>query len=134
MRRFGSRVTIVQRGAQLLDREDADVASAVEELMRDEGIEVLLRIVVPHARPGITAVAVVVAVFTWNDFAGALVLLQRPDTFTVQLALTRFSTFYATDQGLTFAGMAIAILPPLVLFLVLHRSFIGGLTVGAIRR
>jgi raffinose/stachyose/melibiose transport system permease protein len=97
-------------------------------------IEVLLRIVVPHARPGITAVAVVVAVFTWNDFAGALVLLQRPDTFTVQLALTRFSTFYATDQGLTFAGMAIAILPPLVLFLVLHRSFIGGLTVGAIRR
>jgi raffinose/stachyose/melibiose transport system permease protein len=97
-------------------------------------VEVLLRIVVPLARPGIVAVAVLVAVFTWNDFAGSLVLLQKPDTFTVQLALTRFSTFYATDQGLTFAGMAIAILPPLLLFLVLHRSFIGGLTAGAIRR
>jgi pyruvate/2-oxoglutarate dehydrogenase complex dihydrolipoamide dehydrogenase (E3) component len=43
MRRFGSRVTIVQHGKQLLDREDADVASAIEELMRDEGIDVLLK-------------------------------------------------------------------------------------------
>ncbi len=96
-------------------------------------IDVLLRIVVPLARPGIVAVAVLVAVFTWNDFGGALVLIQQPDAFTVQLALTTFSTFYATDQGLTFAGMAIAIVPPLLLFVVLQRSFIQGLTAGAIR-
>jgi len=83
-------------------------------------VQVLLRIVVPLARPGIAAVAILVAVFTWNDFAGALVLIQRPDAFTVQLALTRFSTLYATDQGLTFAGMAIVILPPLLLFVVLR--------------
>ena len=74
------------------------------------------------------------AVFTWNDFGGALVLLQKPDAFTAQLALTRFSTFYATDQGLTFAGMAIVIVPPLLLFLVLQRSFIQGLTVGIVGR
>ena len=42
MRRFGSRVTVIQRGRQLLKREDADIARAVEELLRDEGIEVLL--------------------------------------------------------------------------------------------
>src|SRR5205823_4355829 len=42
MRRFGSRVTIVQRGPQLLVREDPDVASAVLELMNHEGIEVRL--------------------------------------------------------------------------------------------
>ncbi len=41
-RRFGSRVTIVQRGGQLLGREDADVADAVLDIMRDDGIEVLL--------------------------------------------------------------------------------------------
>ena len=97
-------------------------------------LDVLLRIVIPLALPGILAVSVLVAVLTWNDFAGALVLLQDPDTFTVQLALTRFSTFYATDQGLTFAGMAIVILPPLLLFLVLQRSFIRGLTAGVVRR
>jgi raffinose/stachyose/melibiose transport system permease protein len=97
-------------------------------------VAILLRIVIPLARPGILAVAILVAVFTWNDFAGALVLIQDPDLFTVQLALTRFSTFYATDQGLTFAGMAIVILPPLLLFLVLQRSFIRGLTAGVGRR
>jgi pyruvate/2-oxoglutarate dehydrogenase complex dihydrolipoamide dehydrogenase (E3) component len=43
MRRFGSRVTIIQRGAQLLQREDPDVSSALLELMREEGIEVLLQ-------------------------------------------------------------------------------------------
>jgi pyruvate/2-oxoglutarate dehydrogenase complex dihydrolipoamide dehydrogenase (E3) component len=42
LRRFGSRVTVVQRAKQLLDREDADVAAALAELMRDEGIDVLL--------------------------------------------------------------------------------------------
>jgi pyruvate/2-oxoglutarate dehydrogenase complex dihydrolipoamide dehydrogenase (E3) component len=41
LRRFGSR-TVIQRGKQLLDREDPDIAAAVEELMRDEGIDVLL--------------------------------------------------------------------------------------------
>jgi raffinose/stachyose/melibiose transport system permease protein len=97
-------------------------------------VDILLRIVVPLARPGIVAVALLLAVLTWNDFGASLVLIQKPDMFTVQLALSRFSTFYATDQGLTFAGMAIAILPPLLLFLALRRSFIQGLTVGAIRR
>lgn len=97
-------------------------------------LDILLRIVVPVARPGIVAVALLVAVISWNDFAGALVLIQDPDAFTVQLALTRFSTFYATDQGLTFAGMAIVIVPPLVLFLVLQRSFIAGFTAGVVRR
>jgi raffinose/stachyose/melibiose transport system permease protein len=93
-------------------------------------LDLLLRIIVPLARPGILAVAVLVAVFTWNDFAGPLVLIQRPEAFTAQLALTSFSTFYATDQGLAFAGMSIVILPPLLLFLVVQRSFIRGLTSG----
>jgi pyruvate/2-oxoglutarate dehydrogenase complex dihydrolipoamide dehydrogenase (E3) component len=42
MRRFGSRVTIIQRGPQLLEREDPDVSGALLELMKDIGIEVML--------------------------------------------------------------------------------------------
>ena len=41
-RRFGSRVTIIQRGAHLLSREDEDVAEAVENILREDGVEVLL--------------------------------------------------------------------------------------------
>ena len=62
-----------------------------------------------------------------------MVLIQDPEAFTVQLAMTRFSTFYATDQGLTFAGMAIVILPPLLAFLVFQGSLLRSLT-GLVRR
>lgn len=90
-------------------------------------------IAIPLARPGIIAVALLVALLSWNDFAGALVLLQRPAVFTAPLALTTFSTFYATDEGLRFAGLAITFLPPLIVFLVLQRSFVQGLSIGTSR-
>ena len=48
MRRFGSAVTVIERGPQLAGREDPDVAAAILELFRDEGIEVLLNTEVRH--------------------------------------------------------------------------------------
>lgn len=90
----------------------------------------LTLVAIPLARPGIVAVGLLVALFAWNDFSGAVVLIQRPDAFTAPLALTTFSTFYATDEGLRFAGLAITFLPPLLVFLVLSRTFVDGLTVG----
>jgi pyruvate/2-oxoglutarate dehydrogenase complex dihydrolipoamide dehydrogenase (E3) component len=51
-RRFGSAVTVVQRGKQLMSREDADVAEAVEEIMREDGIEVLLETQTRRAERG----------------------------------------------------------------------------------
>jgi pyruvate/2-oxoglutarate dehydrogenase complex dihydrolipoamide dehydrogenase (E3) component len=49
-RRFGSRVTIIQRGPQLMDREDPDVADEVQRILSDEGIQVLLAAETLHAR------------------------------------------------------------------------------------
>ena len=73
------------------------------------------------------------SVFVWNDYFAPLIVIQKPSLFTVQLAMGNFSNFYATDQALLFAGLAIAMVPPLVVFAVLQRSFIEGLTVGAVR-
>ena len=89
---------------------------------------------IPLARPGILAVAILVAVLTWNDLGASLVLIQRPEAFTVQLALGRFSTVLRHGPGTHLCRMAIAILPPLLLFLVLQRSFIQGLAAAAVRR
>jgi ABC-type glycerol-3-phosphate transport system permease component len=96
-------------------------------------VALISSIAIPLARPGVVAVGVLVAVFAWNDFSGALVLLQRPSSFTAPLALTTFSTFFATDEGLRFAGLAITFVPPLVLFLLFQRSFVQGLTAGTER-
>jgi ABC-type glycerol-3-phosphate transport system permease component len=96
-------------------------------------LALLTSIAIPLARPGIVAVGVLIALFSWNDFAGALVLIQRPSAFTAPLALTTFSTFYATDEGLRFAGLAITFIPPLVAFLLLQRTVLQGLTAGTAR-
>jgi ABC-type glycerol-3-phosphate transport system permease component len=96
-------------------------------------LALLTSLAVPLARPGIVAVSALVAVFAWNDFSGAVILLQRPDAFTAPLALTTFSTFYATDEGLRFAGLAITFVPPLFVFLLLQRSFVHGLVAGTTR-
>jgi ABC-type glycerol-3-phosphate transport system permease component len=96
-------------------------------------LALITSIAIPLARSGIVAVAVLVAIFSWNDFAGALVLLQRPSSFTAPLALTTFSTLFATDEGLRFAGLAITFVPPLLLFLLLQRSFVRGLSAGTTR-
>jgi pyruvate/2-oxoglutarate dehydrogenase complex dihydrolipoamide dehydrogenase (E3) component len=48
-RRFGSQVTIIQRGAHLLSREDDDVADAVADILREDGVEVLLKTTLLHA-------------------------------------------------------------------------------------
>jgi ABC-type glycerol-3-phosphate transport system permease component len=112
------------------------VPRELEDAARIDGatsVQVLRHIILPLAAPGIAAVTVFQSVFVWNDYFTPLIIIQKPDLFTVQLAMGNFSTFYATDQSLLFAGLAIAMVPPLVVFAILQRSFIEGLTVGALR-
>jgi raffinose/stachyose/melibiose transport system permease protein len=108
----------------------------LEDAARIDGahsLQVLRHIIVPLSAPGIAAVTVFESVFVWNDYFGPLILIQKPELFTVQLAVGNFSNFYATEQVVLFAGLAIAILPPLLVFALLQRSFTEGLTVGTSR-
>ena len=108
----------------------------LEDAARIDGArsaQVLRHIILPLAAPGIAGVTVFESVFVWNDYFGPLILIQKPELFTIPLAVGNFSNFYATDQVVLFAGLAIAIAPPLVMFALLQRSFTEGLTVGASR-
>jgi ABC-type glycerol-3-phosphate transport system permease component len=112
------------------------VPRELEDAARIDGagsVQVLRHVILPLAGPGIAAVTVFQSVFVWNDYFAPLIVIQKPSLFTVQLAMGNFSNFYATDQALLFAGLAIAMVPPLVVFAVLQRSFIQGLTLGALR-
>lgn len=111
------------------------VPRELEDAARIDGassVQVLWNIILPLAGPGIAAVTVFQSVFVWNDYFAPLILIQKPELFTVQLAMGNYSNFYATDQAVLFAGLATAMVPPLLLFAVLQRSFIAGLTVGAL--
>jgi raffinose/stachyose/melibiose transport system permease protein len=112
------------------------VPRELEQAARIDGahsVQVLRHVILPLSAPGIAAVAVFQAVFVWNDYFAPLIVIQKPGLFTVQLAMGNFSNFYATDQVLLFAGLAIVMLPPLFVFAVFQRTFVQGLTVGALR-
>jgi hypothetical protein len=112
------------------------VPRELEDAARIDGahsVQVLRHVILPLSGPGIAAVTVFQSVFEWNDYFAPLIVIQKPSLFTVQLALSNFSNFYATDQVLLFAGLAIVMVPPLLVFAVLQRTFIQGLTVGAMR-
>src|SRR5215469_5523393 len=59
-RRFGSRVTVVQRGAQLLSREDADIAENLTALLREDGLEILLKAAALRVAPATGGIALTV--------------------------------------------------------------------------
>jgi len=101
-------------------------ARELEDAARIDGarsVQVVRHIILPLAGPGIAAVAVFQSAFVWNDYFAPLIVIQKPSLFTVQLAIGNFSNFSTTDESLLFAGLALAMLPPLVVFAALQRSF-----------
>ena len=94
----------------------------------------LLRLVLaPLVRPGLAIVAIDSAIPIWNDFFLPLVFLQSPEKKTIMQGLTLFFGEYSSQWGVLFAGLTLAALPLIVLYLLLSEQFIKGLTAGAVK-
>ncbi len=93
----------------------------------------LRRVLAPLVRPGMAIVAIYSAIPIWNDFFLPLVFLQSPEKKTLMQGLTVFFGQYASQWGVLFAGLCLAALPLVVLYLVLSEQFIKGLTAGAVK-
>ena len=95
--------------------------------------QLLTRVLVPLVRPGMAIVAIYSAIPIWNDFFLPLVFLQSPENKTIMQGLTVFFGQYASQWGVLFAGLTLAALPLIVLYLILSEQFIKGLTAGAVK-
>jgi raffinose/stachyose/melibiose transport system permease protein len=94
---------------------------------------VFSRVVIPLTWPAFLTVGLVVGLNVWNEFLLATVFLTKQDLYTVVTSYYNFSTAYGRDWGLTSAGAVMMILPLVVLFLLLQRRFIDGLTQGGLK-
>ncbi|NEN04739.1 carbohydrate ABC transporter permease [Diaminobutyricibacter tongyongensis] len=92
-----------------------------------------VRIVLPLSKAPMATLAIVNVLWAWNELLLALVLMQSNDKKTLMIGLTGFQSRYSLDIPTVMAGMAIATLPLLVVYLFGQRSFIQGLTAGAIK-
>lgn len=92
-----------------------------------------VRVVLPIIRPGLAALAVWTFISTWNDFQIPLIILNDADKFTMPLALTSLSGLRSSDTPAIMLGTAIGVLPVFLVFALLSRQFISGLTSGAVK-
>jgi multiple sugar transport system permease protein len=90
-------------------------------------------IVVPLLKPIIVTLAVFTLLGTWNDFMWPLIVLTDKDLYTLPVALASLSREHVQDNELMMAGSVLTTLPVLLVFIVLQRFYIEGLTVGSIK-
>jgi raffinose/stachyose/melibiose transport system permease protein len=89
-----------------------------------------LFVMVPLVRPAIATVAVFRFVPVWNDFLYPLVLLRSKSNYTLPVGLTSFFGQYQTNWSALFAGLVIATVPLVALFLLATKQIVAGLTAG----
>lgn len=108
----------------------------LEDAARIDGcsrVGVLYRIILPLAAPGIIAAAVFSITNLWNEFLYALVFVQSDTLWTVQIGLRSFQLADTMLWGLTMAGAVVTTVPPVLVYMLLQRFVVGGLTMGAVK-
>lgn len=96
---------------------------------------ILWRIVLPLSKPGLATVGIFQSLWVWNEFPLALVILRKEAYQTLTLAVYRLLGPGATVIQITraFAALFLAVIPVIVIYLILQKYFIAGLTSGAVK-
>jgi multiple sugar transport system permease protein len=106
------------------------------EAARVEGVaewRIFWYVVLPLMRPAIAALSVLIFTFIWNDYLLAIVLTQGPNAQPVTAGITSFNSQFVAQYHLMSAGSIVAAIPPVLMFFLMQRHFIAGLTLGAVK-
>ncbi|MDQ0471068.1 carbohydrate ABC transporter permease [Labrys wisconsinensis] len=114
------------------------VPREIEEAARIDGaasLALLVKVMLPLVWPGLVTVALFAFLNAWNEFLAALVLMTDQSQFTLPIMMTAVQSgrFGAIDWGAVQAGVTVMMIPCLILFLLLQRYYIRGLTAGAVK-
>ena len=113
-----------------------NMPNEISEAARVDGAttwDLFWRIHFPLARAPIASLGILMAVWTWNQFLLALVLVEDPAQRTMAGALGAFQGHYATDVPLLCAGTILTLLPTLILFVLFQRQIITALLQGSVK-
>lgn len=91
------------------------------------------RIMLPMAKSSMAALAMMVFLWTWNNYLDALVFLPNWRLYTIPLALTSFIEESNTQYGPMMAAAASALIPVFIIFVIGQKQFVKGLTAGAVK-
>lgn len=123
-------------GIALFRSHFLSIAKELEECAKMDGasdFRVYLTIVMPISRPIIGTMAILKSMWAWNQYMWPLVVSTDIRMKPIQVALNMFSGLNLTQWGYLCAGMTMAILPLVIVFLCMQKQFIGGLQAGAVK-
>ena len=106
------------------------------EAARVEGVSelrIFWYVVLPLMKPAIAALSVLIFTFIWNDYFWATVLTQGADNQPITAGLYSLNGQWVAAWHLVSAGSIVAALPPVLMFFLMQRHFIAGLTLGAVK-
>jgi multiple sugar transport system permease protein len=106
------------------------------EAARVEGvseIRIFWYVVLPLMKPALAALSVLIFTFIWNDYFWATVLTQGADNQPITAGLYSLNGQWVAAWHLVSAGSIVAALPPVLMFFLMQRHFIAGLTLGAVK-
>lgn len=89
------------------------------------------QLTIPLCRPPLAALATLQVTWVYNEFFWATVLMQSGDKFPITSSLNNLRGEFFTDVNLVAAGSLVVALPPLIVFFLLQKQFVSGLTLGA---
>ena len=112
-----------------------DVPTEIQEAAYIDGCsnrQVYLKVMLPLLGPGLFATAVIVFLFSWNDFMVAMNLTAKA-TQTVPVSIATFSQQYEVRYGEMAAGSLVSLVPALILTFFAQKYIVKGLTAGAVK-
>lgn len=95
--------------------------------------QVFSKVMLPIVSPGILTVALIIGLYSWNEFLIATTFLQRTDRLTAVVSFFLLSGQYTSDWGEIMAAALIIVLPVIILFIALQRRFIEGMAGGSVK-
>ena len=97
-------------------------------------IDIFTRVIIPLCGPALSALAILQFLSSWNMFLWPLIIANSAEMRTIQVALALFTDRYGTSNwGLVMAGSTVALLPMLLIYIVLQRKFIQGISMTGLK-
>jgi len=91
------------------------------------------RVLLPLARPALSAVAALTMIVSWNDFLIPLVILNSDKHWTLPLGTMQFQGQYGSDLALVSAFITLSAIPTIIFYIFAERQIVSGLTAGAVK-
>ncbi|MFD0697435.1 carbohydrate ABC transporter permease [Paenibacillus sp. GCM10027628] len=115
---------------------DSGIPNEILESARMDGAGEFMiynRIILPMLFPALSALGIFSFIGSWNNFMGPLVLLFSEDKFPLPVIVALVQSYYGTDYGLLYLGVALSVIPIIIVFSIFSKRIMGGVAIGSVK-